>query len=82
MLLVGFEQSKFLIRPVADLLWESAVFLPEVRSGVMLHPALKRLDATVFFVVQGAMNGVVKMACCKIGLDASVDGLRAVLVKP
>jgi hypothetical protein len=48
----------------------------------MLHPALKRLDSTAFFVVQSAMDGFVETARRKIGLNASVDGLRTILVKP
>ena len=43
---------------------------------------LKRLNSTVFFVVQGAVNRLVETACGEVGLNAGVDGLRAMLVKP
>lgn len=48
----------------------------------MLHPALKSLDLTVLFVVQSAIDGLVKTARRKVGLNAHIDGLRTVLVKP
>ena len=48
----------------------------------MPQPVLKRLDPAVIFVVQGAMNGLVETALRKIGLDASVERLRAIFVKP
>jgi len=48
----------------------------------MLHWALERLYATVLFVVQGALDGRVEASGRKIGLDASVDRRRAVLLEP
>ena len=50
----------------------------------MLHEAalLKRLNATVFLVVQSAVDCLVETACGKVGLNAGVNGLRAMLVKP
>jgi hypothetical protein len=48
----------------------------------MWHPELKRLDPTVPFVIQGAMNSLVETARLKVGLNASIDGLRTVLLKP
>jgi hypothetical protein len=53
---------------------------PELGTGVMLHPVLKGLDATVLLVVQSALNRIIEAACCKIGLDANVDELWAVLL--
>jgi hypothetical protein len=82
MLWIGFQQRKLLVRPVADFLRERPEFLPKVRGGAMLHPALKRLDSTALFIVQSSFNGVVQTARRKIGLKANVDGLRAILIKP
>ena len=48
----------------------------------MLHRALKRLYAAALFVVQGALDGRVEAPSRKIGLDASVDRWRAVLLQP
>jgi hypothetical protein len=48
----------------------------------MLHWVLERLRAAVLFVVQGALDGGVEAPGGKIGLDASVDRRRAVLLQP
>ncbi len=50
----------------------------------MLHQAafLKRLKATVFLIVQSAANRFVETAFGEVGLNAGVNGLRAMLVKP
>ena len=50
----------------------------------MLHEAafLKRLNATVFLIVQSAVDCLVEAACGEVGLNAGVNGLRAMLVKP
>jgi hypothetical protein len=82
MLLVGFQQRKLLVRPATDFLRERLVFLPKVGSGAMPHPALKWSGSTALFVIQSAMDSFVETARCKIGLKASVDGLRAILVQP
>jgi hypothetical protein len=77
-----FSATKFLVRPVADFLGERLVCLPKVCSGAMLHAALKRLDPTIPFVGQSAMNGLVEATRSKVGLNARVDGLLTMLVKP
>ena len=58
------------------------VVLPELGSGAMLHEAafLKRLNATVFLIVQGGVDRLVERACSEVGLNAGVNGLRAMLV--
>ena len=43
---------------------------------------LERLYATVLLVVQGTLDGSVEASGLKIGLHASVDRRRAVLLKP
>src|ERR1700674_1972264 len=43
---------------------------------------LERLCATVLLVVQSALDGSVEASGRKIGLDASIDRRRAVLLKP
>ena len=48
----------------------------------MLHRVLERLYASVFLVVQGALDGRVEASGRKVGLDASIDRRRAVLLKP
>jgi hypothetical protein len=50
----------------------------------MLHEAafLKRLYATVFLIVQSAVDGPIETACGEVRLNAGVNGLRAMLVKP
>jgi hypothetical protein len=50
----------------------------------MLHEAafLKRLNATVFLILQSAVDRLVETACGEVGLNAGVNGLRAMLVKP
>jgi hypothetical protein len=50
----------------------------------MLHAAafLKRLNATVFLIVQTAVDGLVETACGEVGLNAGVNRLGAMLVKP
>jgi hypothetical protein len=50
----------------------------------MLHESafLKRLNATVFLIVQSAADHLVETACGEVGLKAGVNGLRAVLVQP
>jgi hypothetical protein len=66
----------------ADVLRKSPVFLPKIRSSAMLHPTLERLNPTLFFIVQSAINGFVEAPRLKVGLNAGINGLRAVLVKP
>jgi len=58
------------------------VLPPKIGGGAMLHWVLERLYATVLFVVQGALDGRVEASGREIGLDASVDRRRAVLLKP
>ena len=50
----------------------------------MFHEAafLTRLNATVFLIVQGAVDRLVETARGEVGLNAGVNGLRAMLVKP
>ena len=48
----------------------------------MLHRVLERLCAAVLLVVQCALDGRVEAPGRKIGLDASVDRRRAVLLEP
>jgi len=58
------------------------VLVPKIGGGAMRHRGLERLCAAVLFVVQGALDGLVEASRRKIGLDASVDRRRAVLLKP
>jgi hypothetical protein len=58
------------------------VLLPKIGGGAMLHWLLERLYATVLLVAQGALDGRVEASSREIGLDASVDLRRAVLLKP
>ena len=53
-----------------------------VRGGAMLHGWLERLYATVFLIVQGALDGRVEASGREIGSNASVDWRRTVLLKP
>ncbi len=50
-----------------------------IGSGAMLHEAafLKRLNATVFLIVQSAGDRPVETACGEVGLNAGVNGLGA-----
>lgn len=61
---------------------ECVVLLPKIGGGAMLHWALERLCPTVLLVVQSALDGCVEGSGRKIGLNASVDRRRIVLVKP
>ena len=58
------------------------VLLPKIGGGAMLHRVLERLYASVLLVVQGALDGRVEASGRKVGLDASIDRRRAVLLKP
>jgi hypothetical protein len=55
---------------------------PFDRKSAKAHPGLKRPDPTVYFVIQGAMNSLVEATRLKIGLNASIDGLRTISLKP
>src|SRR5690349_19064115 len=59
-----------------------AEYLPEIRGSAMLHLTLKRLNASVLFVFQSAVNGFIQASGGKVGLNASINSLRMVLVKP
>jgi hypothetical protein len=80
MLRIGFQKQKLFVGPLADLLRERPVSLPEVCTSAMLHPSLKRLETIVFFIAQGSLDGVVETARRKIGLDAGIE--RVLLVEP
>ena len=58
------------------------VLPPKIGGGAMLHWVLERLYATVLLVVQGTLDGSVEASGRKVGLDASIDWRRAVLLKP
>jgi hypothetical protein len=55
--------------------------LPEFGSRAVLHQTafLKRLNATVFLIVQSAVN---RLGLPRGRLNAGVNGRRAMLVKP
>jgi len=55
---------------------------PKIGGGAMLQWVLERLYATVLLVVQGMLDGSVEASGLKIGLHASVDRRRTVLLKP
>ena len=61
---------------------ERVVLLAKIGGGAMLHWMLERLCATVLLVVQRTLDGRVEASGRKIGLDASVDRRRIVLLKP
>ena len=82
MLRICFEQCKLFVGAGADFLREGMVLPPKIGGGAMLHWVLERLYATVLLVVQSALDGSVKVSGLKIGLHASVDRRRAVLLKP
>jgi hypothetical protein len=82
MLRVCLQQRKLFVGTGADFLRKQVILLPKIRSSAMPHRALERLNSTVLFVVQSAVDGLVQAACGKVGLNASIEGLRAVLVKP
>jgi len=48
----------------------------------MLHAPLKRLNPTVFFIIESAMNRFIKAAGCNVRLDTLIDKRRMALVKP
>jgi hypothetical protein len=77
-----FEQCKLFVGADADFLREGMVLPPKIGGGAMLHWVLERLYATVLLVVQGTLDGSVEVSGLKIGLHASVDRRRAVLLKP
>ena len=79
---ICFEQCKLFVGAVADFLREGMVLPPKIGGGAMLHWVLERLYATVLLVVQGTLDGSVEASRLKIGLHASVDRRRAVLLKP
>jgi len=60
------------------------VVLPEFGSGAVFHQAaiLERLNTTISLVFQSAGNRFIESACGKVGFNAVIDGLRAVLVDP
>ena len=62
MLRVGFQQGELLVGTGSHLLRKRSVFLPEIRSGTMLHGWLERLHSTVFFIGQRATDGFVQAA--------------------
>ena len=70
------------VRAGTDFRRERMILLPKIGGGAMLHWVLERPHAAVLLVVQGALDGRVKTPGRKIGLDASVDRRRAVLLKP
>jgi hypothetical protein len=84
MLRIFFQQRKLLIGAAASVELQRAVMLPELGSCAMLHEAalLKRLNATVFLILQSAADCLVETACGEVGLNAGIDRLRAMLVKP
>ncbi len=84
MLRVSLEQGKLLVGAGADVRGERVIVLPKFGSGAVFYQAafLKRLNATVFLVVQSAANRFIETASGKVGLNAGVDGLRAILVEP
>ena len=82
MLRICFEQRKLFVGAGADFLREGMVLPPKIGGGAMLHWVLERLYATVLLVVQGTLDGSVEASGLKIGLHASVDRRRAVLLKP
>ncbi len=81
---VPFQQGKLLVGAGADVRGERMIVLPEFGGGAVFHQAacLKWLNATVFLVVQSAGNRFIETACGKVGLNAGIDGLRAILVEP
>ena len=84
MLRVPFQKGKLLVGADADVRGERVIVVPEFGSGAVFHQAawLKRLNATVFLGVQSAENGFIEAPCGKVGLNAGVDGLWAILVEP
>jgi hypothetical protein len=56
--------------------------LPKIGGGAMQHGALDGLCPTVPLIVQSALDGRVEGSGRKVGLNASVDRRRTVLVKP
>lgn len=48
----------------------------------MFHSALERLCQATALVVKSATDSCVEATCGKVGLDAGINGLRVVLVKP
>jgi hypothetical protein len=82
MLRICFEQSKLFVGAAADFLREGMVLPPKIGGGAMLHWVLEKLYVTAFLVVQGTLDGSVEVSVLKIGLHASVDRRRAVLLKP
>jgi hypothetical protein len=47
----------------------------------MLHPALKRLDSIILFIVQCLLDCFVKASSRKVRLNAGIKGML-ILVKP
>jgi hypothetical protein len=76
--------TKPLISAASDVRLQRVVVLPKLGSGAMLHETarLKRLNATVFLIVQSAVDRLVETTCGEVRLNAGVNGLRAMLVKP
>jgi len=58
------------------------ILLPKIGGGAMLHRRLEGLCTAALFVVQRALDGRVEASGRKIGLKASVERRRAVLLKP
>src|ERR1039457_6922971 len=82
MLRVCFEQRKLFVRAGTDFRRERMILLPKIGGGAMLHWVLERPHAAVLLVVQSALDGRVEAAGRKIGLNASVNRRRVVLVEP
>jgi hypothetical protein len=78
MLRVSVQQGKLFIGAGADQLRQGAVVTPEIGSGPMVHGAdfLERLNATVFLIVQSAINRLIEAACCEIGWKTGIHELR------
>jgi hypothetical protein len=83
MLRVPLEQGKLLVGAGADVQGERDS-APKIRKwrGVASTACLERLNATVFLVVQSAAYRFIETPCGEVGLNASIDGLWAIVVEP
>ncbi len=82
MLGVRFQKRKLLVGAASNWRGEGGVLAPKGHGSAMAHGPLERQRSAVFLVFQGLVDEVIQPARFKVGLNARVDGLRAVLVQP
>ncbi len=73
MLRVIFEHRELLIGPRANICWQGAVIIPEIRVRSMYRHTLEELCVSGFMIGQSAINTIIDASGLKVGLKLRVD---------